>query len=339
MRHDDVLLRRTLRGAAAAFAAMLLAGCASSGATTAPRGDRSHIYRAEMEAANVTNAYDLVQRTRPSWLRERNGRIDVYLNGSRYGTAADLARIDIGAVGRIRYLRGSEMAEEFTHMQLVGVGSVILIDSGNREDAPVVATSDEPTGTGEPSDWDLWLGLEVNARNRTAISLNDAFGADGVTSTRTDLTPPALPTVQLGRRIAGPFGLMVGGGLGGKGTTEGGRSGGATVILMQNSYEASLLGYWQYRALRVAAGPAVRSTQWEWKRGQLYLGRQAWRTTTPGLDLKLVVSNPAYGAMAFRVGVEAVFFSPAHIEASTQFSGADVRQGALRLEWGLVLRH
>ena len=45
------------------------AACASSGGGASPRSNPDAITRAEVNASNATNAYELVNRLRPNWLR------------------------------------------------------------------------------------------------------------------------------------------------------------------------------------------------------------------------------------------------------------------------------
>jgi hypothetical protein len=97
-------------------------GCSS--ATQGPRGDRDFITAEEVEGVAVSNAYELIERLRPLWLRSRGGRstrleteIVVYLDGSMLGGIDALNGIPIEMVGSVRALDAAEAG------RLPGLGS------------------------------------------------------------------------------------------------------------------------------------------------------------------------------------------------------------------------
>lgn len=87
--------------------------CASSGQQRTRR-DRERISRQEIqEEGPFNNAYQIVQRLRPLWLRkrgnssidpQREGEILVYLDDQRYGGPESLRTITAENVGSIRFL-------------------------------------------------------------------------------------------------------------------------------------------------------------------------------------------------------------------------------------------
>ncbi len=115
-----------------------LFGCSS--ATQGPRTDRNLITHQEIEGSAVTNAYELVERLRPLWLRSRGGRstrleteIVVYLNGTALGGVDDLRGIPIEIVDSVRALDSAEAG------RLPGLGSrhverAILVVTRDRSD-------------------------------------------------------------------------------------------------------------------------------------------------------------------------------------------------------------
>jgi hypothetical protein len=93
-------------------AVLLLGGCASSG-EGAPRGQYDVITAEEIEAANVSNLYELVERLRPRWLDVRarqsfsvNTAIVVYQGQSLLGGVDMLRQLGKDAAVRLRYLDG-----------------------------------------------------------------------------------------------------------------------------------------------------------------------------------------------------------------------------------------
>jgi hypothetical protein len=83
-----------------------------------PRRDPDVITTAEIEAASVENAYDLVSRLRPRWLRGHAGTTNasgaaadpviVYVNGSRFGEARELRSMKAESVSEMRFVRSED---------------------------------------------------------------------------------------------------------------------------------------------------------------------------------------------------------------------------------------
>jgi hypothetical protein len=101
----------------------LAVGCASSG-TSASKQNQNVITTEEIARSSATNAYELIQRVRPNYLRTRgavhgtpnaNGtnRLEavdlvVYLNDNRLGGSDQLRQIAISDIREIRYFSSSE---------------------------------------------------------------------------------------------------------------------------------------------------------------------------------------------------------------------------------------
>ncbi len=69
---------------------------------------------------SYSNAYELVQRLRPQWLRKRGrsnigfeGSIKVYVDGARFGAVDALTQINASNVAEMVYLRPSEASDRF----------------------------------------------------------------------------------------------------------------------------------------------------------------------------------------------------------------------------------
>ncbi|MFH1763937.1 MAG: hypothetical protein ABIF09_07090 [Gemmatimonadota bacterium] len=97
---------------------------ACSVATQGPSRDRNTITTEEVRSAGVSNAYQLVERLRPLWLRSRGDRsvrlettIVAYLDGAMLGELEVLRNIPIDIVVSVRALDSAEA------MKLPGLGS------------------------------------------------------------------------------------------------------------------------------------------------------------------------------------------------------------------------
>jgi hypothetical protein len=124
---------------------MLLAGslaCASSGTQGSdPSGSRATrspnlISTQEIASTPAGNAYDLIVRLRPQWMRvggvasigggaARQGSLVAYLDNVRLGRFDDLRSVDAGAIKSIRYLNAEQAAALDTRGGLV-VGAVVV---------------------------------------------------------------------------------------------------------------------------------------------------------------------------------------------------------------------
>lgn len=84
-------------------------------ATTRSRGSRDRLTEAEISAATVTsNAFDLVRRLRPAWLRNRGASdqpdndgsavVQIWYNGRNLGGPEMLREISISQIVEMRYI-------------------------------------------------------------------------------------------------------------------------------------------------------------------------------------------------------------------------------------------
>jgi hypothetical protein len=97
-----------------AFGALLIiSGCASS-ATTRAQGEPDLITSTEIASSSASNAYELINRLRPNWLRRttpgslgggvRSQVVLVYIDGSRYGDQTALRSLSVGGLKSIQWL-------------------------------------------------------------------------------------------------------------------------------------------------------------------------------------------------------------------------------------------
>ena len=95
--------------------ALFAAACASSGGGGSARSNPDVISRAEVSASNATNAYELVGRLRPNWLRATatgtigggsitNQAILVYLDRQRLESLDALKTVSVEAIDSVNWL-------------------------------------------------------------------------------------------------------------------------------------------------------------------------------------------------------------------------------------------
>ncbi len=122
------VVRRVLKPgwvpALAACGMLSMGGWACASQPGGGPGDPNMISAEEVEAAEVNNAYELIERLRPMWLRSRGGRstrleteIVVYLNRAMVGGIDALQDIPIEVVRTVRVLDAAEAG------RLPGLGS------------------------------------------------------------------------------------------------------------------------------------------------------------------------------------------------------------------------
>ena len=96
--------------------------CASSGAGTGVRRDPNLITEQEIEASTESNAYDVVSRLRPMFLKTR-GRstinaggseyASVFFDGQYYGELSSLRNIVATQIHEIRYMSGPDAVSRY----------------------------------------------------------------------------------------------------------------------------------------------------------------------------------------------------------------------------------
>jgi hypothetical protein len=92
-------------------AALALSACAAGSSSSGSSLNSELITRAEIDEAGPSNAYDLIQKLRPIWLRWRGSTsftqetdVKVYLDGTGMGEREALRRIDTFNIESIQYL-------------------------------------------------------------------------------------------------------------------------------------------------------------------------------------------------------------------------------------------
>jgi hypothetical protein len=130
-----------------------LAACASSGAGTGLRTEPDQITAAEVTASGTTNAWDLISRLRPNWLRQRgtasigastgavsetnpvsangsnNQVIVVYLDGHRFVDVATLRTLSTSGLKSLRWLDAASAQATLTDIGTDPIAGAIVISS------------------------------------------------------------------------------------------------------------------------------------------------------------------------------------------------------------------
>jgi hypothetical protein len=103
----------------AAITVLALWGCAA-GTSGSPGFDANRISRTEIEEAGPTSAYDLIQRVRPLWLRNRGATsftqetdVIVYVDGTRAGGRDELRRILSDRIESLEYYDARRATSRF----------------------------------------------------------------------------------------------------------------------------------------------------------------------------------------------------------------------------------
>jgi hypothetical protein len=94
---------------------IIIAGCAAGQQDGQRRGsDPNVLTRADLDAANVSSAYDAVERLRPRWLVPRTRSVQfqvdvvVFFNNSPVGDVQSLRQMNLDGIHEIRYLDPAE---------------------------------------------------------------------------------------------------------------------------------------------------------------------------------------------------------------------------------------
>ena len=106
-------------------------GCATAGTTTpGVRRDPNLITQQEVLSSNGANAYEVISRARPGFLKSRGHTsvtqptgdfATVYVNGQQYGDIGTLRGITVDQIREIRYYSASEAVTKFGGQMGTGV--------------------------------------------------------------------------------------------------------------------------------------------------------------------------------------------------------------------------
>ncbi len=123
---------------AGALLVFSLAGCASSGGGGGARPSPTRITRSEIFNSNASNAYELISRLRPDWLRAqptgsvaggvvRSQSILVYLNRQRLEDLNALKTISAGGIESAEWVEASRVQTILTDVPTGAIAGAIVI--------------------------------------------------------------------------------------------------------------------------------------------------------------------------------------------------------------------
>jgi hypothetical protein len=113
---------------------ILALGACASGGGRVPL-DRSVITQEQVQESGASNAFDIVQRYRPEWMRSRGAQsimnagaenAVVYVNNNRYGDISTLRQIPADGIGQIRWYSAPEATQRWGTGVSGGVIAVTL---------------------------------------------------------------------------------------------------------------------------------------------------------------------------------------------------------------------
>jgi len=102
-----------------------------------PAGSPDSIAKAEITASSASNAYELISRLRPNWLKPtspgsisggvRSQAVLVYLDGSRFGDAVSLRTLGISNIQSVQWLDAARAATVLPGMTSEPIAGAIVI--------------------------------------------------------------------------------------------------------------------------------------------------------------------------------------------------------------------
>jgi hypothetical protein len=112
--------------------------CASAGSTSGSRTSPTRITRSEIYSANASNAYELISRLRPDWLRAqptasvgggvvRSQSILVYLNRQRLEDLDALKTISVGGIDSAEWIDASRVQTVLSDIPGGAIAGAIVI--------------------------------------------------------------------------------------------------------------------------------------------------------------------------------------------------------------------
>lgn len=114
-----------------------LTACASSGTAGSGRHSSDQVTSAEIATSSASNAYELIERLRPNWLRPRSAGslsggvrtqlIVVYLDGHRLGDLVSLRMLSVAGIRSMQWLDATRAATVLTEVGSDPIAGAIII--------------------------------------------------------------------------------------------------------------------------------------------------------------------------------------------------------------------
>lgn len=258
------MVPRSIRAGAAALLA-LLSACALNNASGG-RGlpDPNRLTEREIAASGAANAYDVVQRLRPGWLRQqidtRYGGQEletlVIHNGTRYGFLGSLRDLPAEMIGSMQFMDGSEAQSLLTSTDR-DIAAVVQVFS--RGVAAHREMRDEEAGGGGFAGASLSVfPLGYAPRHQPASPLRGAMEEDGWTEMeRTDASTQSMMVAAEVRPSRATSVGIVAARRSGADAESYYRWGGQVSFSHTSTTFAGVLGY-RLGPVRIGAGPAMQ---------------------------------------------------------------------------------
>jgi hypothetical protein len=111
--------------------------CASSGATGGARHQADLITASEISSSGTTNAWDLINRLRPNWLKQqpigsigggaRSQVVVVYVDGHRFGDISSLRSLTATDIRSVQWLDAARAATVLNEVGSDPIAGAIVI--------------------------------------------------------------------------------------------------------------------------------------------------------------------------------------------------------------------
>lgn len=255
---------RLVRAAVPAVLA-LLSACALNGGRPGAAADPDRITLEEITASGATNAYEVVQRLRPAWLRQRIDHRTTGLdlqtlvmhNGTRFGYLGSLRDLPAEMIGSMRFMEGSAAQAVLTGTDKE-IGAVIEVSSHALAEFDAQRETEARGASFAGVAVSVFpLGYATRERPTTG---HDLMLRDGWTMTRNTpaSTGSLMAAVEVGATRAVTVGFLAGRQTGteeeayarGEGT-------GGVAFSHTSTTMAAVFGY-RVGPVRLAAGPALQ---------------------------------------------------------------------------------
>jgi hypothetical protein len=130
----------TVKAFTGILAVAALLGCASSGSTTGNRALPDRVTASEIATTSTSNAWDLINRLRPQWLRAQNvgsisGRVAstqagvVYVDGIRFGDTSSLRTLTSSGITNMQWLDAARAQTLLPGLSSESIAGAIVIST------------------------------------------------------------------------------------------------------------------------------------------------------------------------------------------------------------------
>lgn len=267
---------------------LLTQACAlSRGGNPGEGRSSSRITGDEIAGSTARNAFELVEKLRPEWLRlravPRIGQevpvLVVFLNSTRYGNAESLRDISVEMIGSLEYLSGSAVQAEFTRQSGRNVTAVIHVYSHGRAAEPVMAANAAPPRTDLPT-------VQITVYPLATVTAHEqpghaaAFSRAGWTQSARSSDPgTAMASLRLGLRDGTAGELIVSRRFGHRSETF--RRNHGIINFEESSMAVAGLFSYELKVLRAGVGYGAEFTRMEWSLGEC-------QCTSTGLEKRVL---------------------------------------------------